>query len=149
MLTKHTCLPGLQALCRPALSGHWPLSIGWADLFHGCPEGCGLAPLGLLFQYLGLLRQASPQRWVFEELAATAAMRFRFAEEEDPCDFVTRLAEDAPYYAPEHILQGSYLYDQWEPKLVRRGLGQGSAHMCCMPDASVAMQRPARCSTLG
>ncbi len=116
-----------------------PLFTDLADLFPGCPEGCGLAPLGLLFQYLALLRQASPQRWVYEELAATAAMRFRFAEEEDPCDFVTRLAEDAPYYAPEHILQGSYLYDQWEPELVRWQLGWGLGHM----QGCVAKQRPA------
>ena len=72
-------------------------------------------------------------------------MRFRFAEEEDPCDFVTRLAEDAPYFAPEHILQGSYLYDQWEPELVRWALGAGVWRTCraACPHGCVAKQRPA------
>ena len=29
MLTKHTCLFGLQALCRPALTGHGPPPLNW------------------------------------------------------------------------------------------------------------------------
>ena len=33
-------------------------------------------------------------RWAFEELATIAEMKFRFAEEEDACEYVTRLAAD-------------------------------------------------------
>ena len=80
--------------------------------------GNGLAPMGLLFQFLSLLREAGPQQWVFDELANIAQMRFKFAEEEDACEYALRLAADAPYYAPEHLLNGHYLYDQWDPKLV-------------------------------
>ena len=40
--------------------------------------GCGLACVGLLFEYLGMLRAAGPQRWAYDELAAMAQMRFRF-----------------------------------------------------------------------
>ena len=81
--------------------------------------GNGLAPMGLLFQFLSLLRAQGPQKWVFDELADIAQMRFKFAEEEDACEYALRLAADAPYYAPEHLLNGHYLYDQWDPKLVR------------------------------
>jgi nardilysin len=42
------------------------------------PAGCGLACAGLLFEYLGMLRAAGPQRWAFDELATIAQMRFRF-----------------------------------------------------------------------
>lgn len=81
--------------------------------------GNGLAPVGLLFQFLNLLRKEGPQKWVFDELANIAQMRFKFAEEEDACEYALRLAADAPYYAPEHLLNGHYLYDQWNPTLVR------------------------------
>lgn len=40
--------------------------------------GCGLAAAGLLFEYLGMLRAAGPQRWAYDEQAAIAQMRFRF-----------------------------------------------------------------------
>ncbi len=40
--------------------------------------GCGLACVGLLFEYLAMLRAVGPQRWAFDELAAIAQMRFRF-----------------------------------------------------------------------
>ena len=74
--------------------------------------------MGLLFQFLNLLRKKGPQKWVFDELANIAQMRFKFAEEEDACEYALRLAADAPYYAPEHLLNGHYLYDQWNPALV-------------------------------
>ena len=41
--------------------------------------GLGLATAPLVFSYIKMLRQAGPQRWVFDELAATAEQRFRFA----------------------------------------------------------------------
>lgn len=75
--------------------------------------------MGLLFQFLSLLRAQGPQKWVFDELANIAQMRFKFAEEEDACEYALRLAADAPYYEPEHLLNGHYLYDQWDPQLVR------------------------------
>ena len=86
--------------------------------------GNGLAPMGLLFQFLSLLKEAGPQQWVFDELANIAQMRFKFAEEEDACEYALRLAADAPYYAPEHLLNGHYLYDRWDPKLVSQSVLQ-------------------------
>ncbi len=44
--------------------------------------GGGLAVVGLLFEYLALLRAAGPQRWAYDEMAAIGAMKFRFAEEQ-------------------------------------------------------------------
>ncbi|KAL3144870.1 hypothetical protein ABBQ38_001970 [Trebouxia sp. C0009 RCD-2024] len=85
--------------------------------------GNGLAVMGLLFQFLSLLKAQGPQKWVFDELANIAQMRFKFAEEEDACEYALRLAADAPYYAPEHLLNGHYLYDQWDPQLVDSLLG--------------------------
>ena len=64
------------------------------------------------------MRTVGPQRWVFDELAAIADLRFRFAEEEDACEYVSRLAADMPHYAPEHVLCGPHLYEKWDPSLV-------------------------------
>ena len=44
--------------------------------------GAGLAVIGLLFEYIALLRAAGPQRWAYDEMAAIGNMKFRFAEEE-------------------------------------------------------------------
>jgi secreted Zn-dependent insulinase-like peptidase len=40
--------------------------------------GLGLAPVGLLFQYLSLLRAAGPQEWVWREIKAISDMKFRW-----------------------------------------------------------------------
>ena len=99
------------------LTSHIPL-IYSPETFCSSGAGDGLGPVGVLFQFLSLLKQSGPQKWVFDELADIAQMRFRFAEEEDACEYTLRLAADAPYYAPQHLLNGHYLYDDWQPDLV-------------------------------
>lgn len=44
--------------------------------------GCGLGCVRLLFEYLNMLRQAGPQQWAYEEMAAIAGMKFRWGA---PC----------------------------------------------------------------
>jgi secreted Zn-dependent insulinase-like peptidase len=44
-------------------------------------------------------------RWAFRELRDIAEMKFRFAEEEDACEYVTRVAGEAHQYAPAHVLK--------------------------------------------
>ena len=80
--------------------------------------GLGLATVPLVFSYLEMLRQAGPQCWVFKELAAVSEQRFRFAEDEEASEYVSRLAASLPLYAPEHALNGSYVHDEWRPDLV-------------------------------
>ncbi len=82
--------------------------------------------MGFLFGYLQMLRTVGPQQWIFDELAAIANLKFRFAEEEDACEYVARIAADMPHYAPEHALCGPHLYDTWDPSLVRKLQGYSS-----------------------
>ena len=42
---------------------------------------------------------------MFQELRAIAEMKFRFAEEEDACEYVTRLASEIHLYPPAHALK--------------------------------------------
>lgn len=45
-------------------------------------------------------------------------------EEEDAAEFAAGLAGDLFLYQPEHVLAGQYLFDEWDPELVRRrGIG--------------------------
>ena len=76
-----------------------------------------------MFSYIEMLRDAGPQRWVFNELAAVAEQRFRFAEDEEASEYVSRLAASLPLYAPEHALNGSYLHEEWRPELVSIAYG--------------------------
>lgn len=78
----------------------------------------GLAVIGLLFQYLGMLRGEGLQSWAYAELAAIAATKFQYANEEEACDYVTRLAADMLHYRPEHTLNADSLYEGWDEKLV-------------------------------
>lgn len=80
--------------------------------------GFGLAPVMMIFQYLKMLRNQEPQEWVFEELKAIGEMKFRFLEEGDSADYVTNLCIASFNVAPEHVLNASYLYTEWDPMLV-------------------------------
>ncbi len=42
---------------------------------------------------------------MFQELRETAEVKFRFAEEEDACEYVTRLAAELHLFAPAHALK--------------------------------------------
>jgi len=37
---------------------------------------------------------------------------------QDASDYVVQLAGDMPLFAPEHVLNGSFLHDDWRPELV-------------------------------
>lgn len=80
--------------------------------------GFGLAVVELVFKYLRMIREAKPQEWVYDELKAIGEMKFRFEEEEDAASYVTRLGTAMFYYAPEHVLIATHLYEDWDPALV-------------------------------
>ena len=80
--------------------------------------GMGLAVIGLLFQYLGMLQKEGLQGWAYAELAAIAATKFQWANEEEACDYVTRLAADMLHYEPQHTLNADSLYEGWNAELV-------------------------------
>eukprot|EP00958_Prasinococcus_capsulatus_P015793 scaffold1697_cov363-Prasinococcus_capsulatus_cf.AAC.1 len=73
---------------------------------------------GLVFQYMKLLREAKPQRWVFDELKLMAEMEFRFQEEEEAEDLAVRLATSMPWFKAEHALVGEYLYTEWDESAI-------------------------------
>jgi len=75
--------------------------------------------LQLLFAYLDLLREEGPQKWLYEEQSQLSALRFRFKEAPEPITYVSGLASGMHYYAPEDVLQGPYLMNDYNPALLR------------------------------
>lgn len=51
----------------------------------------------------------------------------RFLEDEDACDYVTRLAATLGVVAPQHVLAADWLHEAWEPERVAQLLGAFSA----------------------
>lgn len=48
--------------------------------------------IGFVYQYFKLLRQVSPQEWIFKELQNIGNMEFRFAEEQPQDDYAAELS---------------------------------------------------------
>lgn len=48
--------------------------------------------IGYTYQYLKLLRDASPQEWIFKELQDIGNMDFRYAEEQAADDYAAELS---------------------------------------------------------
>lgn len=74
--------------------------------------------VGVLYQYVKMLRTTGPQKWVFDELQAMGMMEFRFAEEESADQYVVRLASNMHIYREEHTIYGDYAFEEWDPELV-------------------------------
>lgn len=48
--------------------------------------------IGYIYQYLKLLRDVSPQEWIFKELQDIGNMDFRYAEEQPADDYAAELS---------------------------------------------------------
>ncbi|WZZ83910.1 hypothetical protein YC2023_104482 [Brassica napus] len=79
--------------------------------------------IGYIYQYLKLLRDVSPQEWIFKELQDIGNMDFRYAEEQAADDYATELSENMLAYPVEHIIYGDYVYQTWDPKMIEDLMG--------------------------
>lgn len=106
--------------------------------------------IGYVYQYLKLLRQLSPQEWIFKELQDMGNLDFRFAEEKPQDDYAAELAGAFPFpffnynllknsdltnlrvswfaekllvYPPEHVIYGDYVFEFWDEEMIRKILG--------------------------
>lgn len=60
--------------------------------------------IGFVYQYLKLLREVSPQEWIFKELQDIGNMEFRFAEEQPQDDYAAELAGVALLICHLHLV---------------------------------------------
>ncbi|XP_057416399.1 nardilysin-like [Lotus japonicus] len=102
-------------------------SIAYVFVISICLTDSGIEKMydiiGFVYQYLKLLRQVSPQEWIFKELQNMGNMKFRFAEEQPQDDYAAELAENLLLYLPEHVIYGDYMYETWDEQLLQQVLG--------------------------
>jgi len=117
-------------------------SAGWAE---GLSAGAGFAgrnqgtfsvsiqltPEGLVeqdkvvattFKMIQAIREKGVEAWRFEEQQQLSGMAFDFSEKAEPIHTVSRLANNLHQYAPEHVLKGDYLHENFDARLVSRYL---------------------------
>lgn len=117
-------------------------SAGWAE---GLSAGSGfsgrnqgtfsvsiqLTPEGLIeqdkvvattFKMIQSIREKGVEAWRFEEQQQLSNMAFDFTEKSEPIHTVSRLANNLHQYAPEHVLDGDYLHEDFDARLISRYL---------------------------
>ena len=72
----------------------------------------------LLFQYLQMLREVGPLKWVFDENTKIRNTHFHYKDKGEPLSYTCQLAHDLHYYPLEEVLSGPSLLGRWEPELI-------------------------------
>ena len=80
--------------------------------------------LQLLFAYTDMLRKEGPQDWLYTEQSRLADLAFRFREQGNPMQYVSALASGMQYYAPQDILRGPYMMDDYQAAVLAELLQQ-------------------------
>ncbi|XP_017844031.1 insulin-degrading enzyme isoform X2 [Drosophila busckii] len=78
----------------------------------------------LIFQYLQMLREEGPKKWIFDECVKLNEMRFRFKEKEQPENLVTSSASSMQIFPLEEVLIAPYMSNEWRPDLIKKLLDE-------------------------
>jgi insulysin len=71
-----------------------------------------------VFQYIRMLDTAGPQQELYKEQGQLSALQFRFRPEAQPIHVVRGLSSGMQLYAPEDLLRGAYLMEEYQPALI-------------------------------
>jgi insulysin len=74
--------------------------------------------LELTYGYLHMIRDKGIEKWIYEEAAALAEMRFKFSERTEPFALVERLAQQMSTYPEAQWLSGAYLLVDYNPDCI-------------------------------
>lgn len=80
--------------------------------------------INIVFQYIRLLQDIEIQQWIYQEQSRMASLQFRYQEQHDASSTVTGLARNMHYYAPQDVLRGPYVMEQYKPELTKQLLNQ-------------------------
>ncbi|XP_066596131.1 nardilysin [Prorops nasuta] len=72
--------------------------------------------LEAVYSYINMFRKAGPQKRIYDEICQIEETKFRFVDEEDPCDYVEELSESMHFYEPKDYITGSELYFEYNPE---------------------------------
>jgi insulysin len=76
--------------------------------------------VALVFEYIGLIREAGPEQVRFDELAQLARTNFRFMERRDTSALTRSLASNVHIYPSVDILRGAVAFDDFDPVPIRK-----------------------------
>ncbi len=76
----------------------------------------------IVFDYLNLIRKEGLQAWLYRESKQITDLAFRYQEDRSPQQTVSGLASRMHYLPPEHLLKANYLYESYDPQLIRKYL---------------------------
>lgn len=94
--------------------------------------------IGVVYQYIRLLRQSAPQEWIFKELQDIGNMEFRFAEEQPQDDYAAELAGSNDITLMNYVCRIIILLNFIVPTAVvsvrsaqQSSIRQKNTHICC------------------
>ena len=76
----------------------------------------------LLFQYISILKEKPPEKWLYEEQATVANLAFEFQERSAALQYVYGIAPRLQHYPPEDLISSSYLMKEFDPELISKFL---------------------------
>ncbi|KOS19222.1 putative zinc protease mug138 [Escovopsis weberi] len=110
-------------------AGAYPICPGTPGLFEVqirlTEEGLKIYPeiVKIFFQYIALLREASPQEWIFEEQKGMADVDFKFKQKTPASRFTSRISSVMQKPLPrEWLLSGQSRLRIFDPKLIEQAL---------------------------
>ncbi|EXB42735.1 Zinc-metallopeptidase [Morus notabilis] len=83
--------------------------------------------IGLLFKYIGLLRQSGVCKWIFDELAAICETKFHYQDKIRPIDYAVDITTNMQIYPPKDWLVGSSLPSNFSPSIIQTVLDELSS----------------------
>lgn len=74
--------------------------------------------VGMVYEYIRMLKEGGIQDWLYKEEAAIAENLFRFRERGSPFNLVSQMAGAMRYYPPAEYLSGQYLYKEFNAEKI-------------------------------
>ncbi|XP_011881239.1 PREDICTED: nardilysin isoform X2 [Vollenhovia emeryi] len=78
--------------------------------------------LDAIFSFINLVKKEGPQKRIYDEIYKIEENNFRFADEEDPADYVEDLCESMHFYPPRDYITGNELYFEYDPEAIQKYL---------------------------
>ncbi|WP_390617862.1 insulinase family protein [Maricurvus nonylphenolicus] len=78
--------------------------------------------VAVVYKMIRILKREGINEWRYKEQQQLGNIDFRFAEKGEPIHTVSSLASSLQRYAPEDVLQGGYLFADYDERLISRYL---------------------------
>ncbi|KAL6431065.1 hypothetical protein ACFW04_007066 [Cataglyphis niger] len=75
--------------------------------------------LDAIFSFINLLRREGPQKRIYDEIYKIEENNFRFADQENPIEYVEDLCESMHFYPPRDYITGNELYFEYDPEAIK------------------------------